>query len=130
MARGIIRLGWKIAIDIARLLGKEQRAIEAGAKSLAKGIVDDTRPYVPYATGRTDASVRVQMDGHNLANIIWESPYANIIYQGERNGVPIQFNQSYHKNAQKEWFEAAKAAHGKKWVLDTQREIRSSWGVL
>ena len=100
-------------------------------------VVSDSDPYIPFEQGGLRNSVRYP-DGVYGGEIEYDSPYAHYQYMGEIYGPNIPEKDAsgniigwwsppvkeptgrpitYHTaGTGSQWFETAKAAHGKEWI--------------
>lgn len=110
--------------------------------TVAKKVLEDTRPFVPALTGAFDASSYV--DGNT---VVYPGPYARFLYYGKvmvdpETGSPfasagttkvvtdrdLVFNATIHAEAQAFWFRASKALNLDSWKQTARRSIAHGGG--
>lgn len=105
------------ASELRRELLKNGRMAQVILDSAVKR---DTDPFVPFDQGTLARSVQTASpDGSG--EIVYSTPYAHRLYYG----LAFKFqHKTGHSLAQAQWFEAAKAVHGKRWVAEVERILK------
>ena len=89
---------------------------------LDTSIIRDTDPFVPMDTGMLARSAETA-SAIGKGEIVYDTPYARRLYYGD-----FSFRTVHHPNACREWFEAAKAVHEKRWIAEVGRILKGGNG--
>ena len=79
----------------------------------------DTDPFVPMDTGMLARSVQTTSPSGS-GEVVYNTPYAHRLYYG----LSFAFKKVHHPLATAQWFEEAKAVHGKRWVAEVERILK------
>ncbi len=83
-------------------------------------------PFLPFDTG-TLAETAIQggqpTENVKTDRIIYETPYAQVVYYGVRNGKPLNYHTDKHKNAGPYWDKRMWTAKGKDIVRQVQNYV-------
>ena len=82
------------------------KRIENAKDDFLKYIIDDSFEYVPYETGKLANSASID----NKGNIIYDEPYAEKVYNSDR-----QYDTDKHNKATGHWIEKAYKDKADKW---------------
>ena len=82
------------------------KRIENAKDDFLKYIIDDSFEYVPYETGKLAESAHID----NKGNIIYDEPYAEDVYNSDR-----QYDTDKHNKATGHWIEKAYKDKADKW---------------
>lgn len=79
-------------------------------------VMRDSTPFVPMRTGALSRSVQT---GTVIGSgkVVWDCVYARYCYYG----FAMNFSKQFHPDAQAQWFEAAKAVHGRSWLKQVRK---------
>ena len=79
-------------------------------------VMRDSTPFVPMRTGTLSRSVQT---GTVIGSgeVVWDCVYARTCYYG----LAMNFSKQFHPDAQAQWFEAAKAVHGRSWLKQVRK---------
>lgn len=79
-------------------------------------VMRDSTPFVPMRTGTLSRSVQT---GTVIGSgeVVWDCVYARQCYYG----LGANFSKQFHPDAQAQWFEAAKAVHGRSWLKQVRK---------
>ncbi|MBQ8684713.1 MAG: minor capsid protein [Clostridia bacterium] len=79
-------------------------------------VARDSTPFVPYRSGTLSRSVNTGTD-FGSGEVVWDCVYARRCYYG----LSMNFSDVPHPDAQAQWFEAAKAVHGRSWLKQVRK---------
>lgn len=140
-ARSALKLSVHRAdLSVQKVLLKE--GCSKAENTVAKRVLEDTRPYVPADTGFFDASSYVSDN-----KVVYTAPYARFLYYGKlmvdpETGSPfaeagstkvltetdLVFKTAVHADAQAFWFRASRAMNREKWLSTARRSIAHGGG--
>ena len=93
--------------DLQSAITKEiKERIEQIKPEFSEYIIEDSLEYVPYETGKLAESVHID----NKGNIIYDEPYAEEVYNSDR-----QYDTDKHNKATGHWIEKAYKDKADKW---------------
>lgn len=79
-------------------------------------VARDSTPFVPRRSGALYKSVNTGTD-FGSGEVVWDCVYARRCYYG----LGFNFSKDLHPDAQAQWFEAAKAVHGRSWLKQVRK---------
>ena len=90
-----------------------------GQPFLDQMVLKDSNYYIPADTWNLRDSSLMHSD-IGSGKLVWQTPYARRLYYNPQ----YNFSKDKNPNARGLWFEEAKSKHRKRWIKDTEREVR------
>lgn len=107
-----------LEIDIPRTVNRFSPKFKKAQAFVDSEVIRTSEPYVPFQTGML---ARSATSGTQIGTglVVYDAPYARRMYYGNYN-----FNKNEHPQAGNQWFEKAKAVHGKEWVQGAEKILK------
>lgn len=134
-----------INFNIHEISNKTKKSLSKNLEVFSQTVLDDSNYYIPRRTDTLLQSGHVEIISDTKAEVIWDTPYANNMYQGivwrdpntgstwakrgqskvrtDSAGFQTQYynySKDINPNAQAHWFEVAKLAK-KNWSVITKK---------
>ena len=118
-----IRFDIAVRFNAPALRSELQRNARLAQVMLDDAVKRDTDPYVPMDTGMLARSVQTASPSGS-GEVVYDTPYAHRLYYG----LSFGFKKLHHPLATAQWFEEAKAVHGKRWIAEVERILKGGNG--
>lgn len=114
----MLKLDVRVDIDMNKLQSKRRNATKSAQMQLDQDVLKDSNYYAPQDSGNMIGSSLIASQ-IGKGKLVWDTKYAKRNYY-----LDLNFSKDKNPNAQKLWFEVAKANKKEGWLKGARSEYK------